>query len=268
MVSGVSLIVTTYNQKERLQVVLDSLLQQSFMPNEILIADDGSTEDTQKLVAEYQIRYQEKVKIKHVWHEDDGFRLAEIRNKAILEAEQEYIIIIDGDMILQKDFVSDHVRFAKEGVFLQGGRILLDSLETKKILDHKIHFFAFEKFHFKAMRIALLSYLAYQKSFDQTILYTKKLLPVRGCNMSFYKKDAEKINGFNESFIGWGREDSEFVARFLFAGGVMKRLKFAGIAYHLYHIENARAMLKENHQIYLNTLENKLKQCKNGLKKL
>lgn len=75
--------------------------------------------------------------------------------------------------------------------------------------------------------------------------------------MSFYKSDCIAINGFNESFVGWGREDSEFVARFLFNGGELKRMKFAGIAYHLYHAENSREMLESNHQIYLDTIKNK-----------
>ncbi len=75
--------------------------------------------------------------------------------------------------------------------------------------------------------------------------------------MSFYKIDCDEIGGFNENFIGWGREDSEFVARFLFSGGELRRLKFSGIAYHLYHAENSRKMLESNHQIYLNTIKEK-----------
>lgn len=75
--------------------------------------------------------------------------------------------------------------------------------------------------------------------------------------MSFYKSDCMAIGGFNESFVGWGREDSEFVARFLFNGGELRRMKFAGIAYHLYHAENSREMLESNHQIYLDTIKNR-----------
>lgn len=83
--------------------------------------------------------------------------------------------------------------------------------------------------------------------------------------MSFFKTDCVSINGFNEAFIGWGREDSEFVARFLFNGGEMRRLKFAGIAYHLYHPENSRTMLESNHNIYLQTLANKSRYCERGI---
>ena len=89
---------------------------------------------------------------------------------------------------------------------------------------------------------------------------------IRGCNMSFFKCDCEAINGFNEEFVGWGREDSEFVARFLFNGGELRRLKFSALAYHIYHDENSRQMLEKNHQIYLNTIKNKSKWAKMGIK--
>ncbi|RAX55309.1 glycosyl transferase [Helicobacter sp. 16-1353] len=85
--------------------------------------------------------------------------------------------------------------------------------------------------------------------------------------MSFFKEDCKHINGFNEDFQSWGREDSEFVARFLFNGGEFQRLKFAGIAYHIYHKENNKDCLESNHQIYLDTIKNRLKTCQNGIVK-
>ena len=81
--------------------------------------------------------------------------------------------------------------------------------------------------------------------------------------MSCYKIDYESIGGFNENFKTWGREDSEFVARFLFNGGELRRLKFKGIAYHLYHKENDKAALSKNHAMYLEVLRNKTKDWKN-----
>ena len=98
-----SLILATYNWKEALELVLMSVMRQSVKPFEVIIADDGSREDTKALIDEYRKKFD--IPLIHVWHEDKGFRLSEIRNKAIKQARGNYIIQIDGDTILHKDFV-------------------------------------------------------------------------------------------------------------------------------------------------------------------
>ena len=262
-----SLIITTYNQKERLALVLDSIKNLSLLPSEVLIADDGSREDTRVLIKSYAKDF--PCRLKHIWQEDDGFRLSQIRNKAIKEAQNEYIIIIDGDMILESHFIADHLYFAKKGVFLQGSRVILSKEQTQEILDSMDYKIAYKSDDFKSKRKALLSKCVYKISKLRAEVFKKKELVkgIRGCNMSFYKSDCEAINGFNEDFIGWGREDSEFVARFLFNGGELRRIKFNAIAYHLYHNENTRDMLESNHSIYLHTIQSQSTWCKNGINK-
>lgn len=252
-----SLIITTYNQKERLALVLDSVKNLNPLPNEVLIADDGSKEDTIKLIQKYQKDF--PCNLKHIWQEDDGFRLSKIRNKAIKQAFGEYIIIVDGDMILDTNFIKDHLNFACKKVFLQGSRIILNEKESEEIFKKMDFNLAFTKKSFKNNRLPFISKCIYKNSKITSKFYKKRNLikGIRGCNMSFYKSDFEAINGFNENFIGWGREDSEFVARFLFNNGIFKRLKFNALAYHIYHEENSKNMLEINHQIYLNTIKNK-----------
>ena len=262
-----SLIITTYNQKERLALVLDSVKELSYLPNEVLIADDGSKEDTKELIKAYQKDF--PVPLKHIWQEDKGFRLSEIRNLAIKNAKCEYIIIIDGDMILDKNFIKDHLSFAKKKVFLQASRTIIDEKDSQKILRDNAYKLAFDIKNFKKYRILALAKLIYLTSRIRANFFDKNdfIRGIRGCNMSFFKKDCEDINGFNEDFIGWGREDSEFVARFLFNKGELRRLKFSAIAYHIYHKENSRTMLDANHKIYLECVKNKNTFCKNGLEK-
>lgn len=270
-----SLIITTYNRKEALAPVLESILHLRILPYEVLIADDGSKEDTKTLIQSYQARF--PCPLRHIWHEDKGFRLSAIRNRAIQAAKGEYIIIIDGDMIVEQDFIKDHLAYAKSGVFLQGSRILLGEYITQTITQSPKHFdLAFcqsgikgkLKDRLKAKRNALLTSLILRFSCIKANVFDKKDLikGIRGCNMSFYKQDCLAINGFNESFEGWGREDSEFVARFLFNGGQMRRLKFAAIAYHLYHEESKRELLPANHALYLQTLASRLTYCEHGIK--
>lgn len=267
-----SLIITTYNQKERLALVLDSILALEILPTEVLIADDGSAEDTKDLIESYAQGF--PCPLVHIWQEDQGFRASRARNLAIKAARGEYIIIIDGDMIIESHFVSDHLRFAQKGVLIQGSRVILDQSFTDQMMQtyaneksQSIFRRAFAKKDFKATRCVFLSKLVFTLSRTRANIFqqTELVKGVRSCNMSFYKSDCVAINGFNEAFEGWGREDSEFVARFLFNGGELRRLKFAGVAYHLYHKENTRAMLESNHALYLQTLDSQATFCEKGL---
>lgn len=254
-ISSCALIITTYNQKERLSLVLDSVKNLSFLPDEVLIADDGSKEDTAELIKTYQKNF--PCPLKHIWQEDKGFRAAKSRNNAINSTHCEYIIIVDGDMILEPHFIKDHLDFAKHKVCLQGSRVILDEAKSKEILNREGEFPL--PFSFKALRNYVLAKFIYNNSKTTSEIFKHKELikGIRSCNMSFYKADFDAIEGFNENFIGWGREDSEFVARFLFKGGELRRLKFWGIAYHIYHKENPRDKFGSNHKIYLDTLKHK-----------
>ena len=265
--ANTTLIITTYNQKERLALVLDSIKCLNPLPKEVLIADDGSTSDTKDLIESYRQTF--PCQLRHIWQEDEGFRLSQIRNLAIESAQGEYIIIIDGDMILEPHFVANHLRFAKRGVFLQGSRVILGKAQSEEILNNGDFALAFKTRSFKALRSYMLSYIVYKTSKITADIFQKTTLikGVRGCNMSFYKSDCKAINGFNESFKGWGREDSEFVARFLFNGGSLRRVKFNAIAYHIYHPENTKAMLESNHNIYIYICQTKATWAEMGLQK-
>lgn len=257
---SVSLIVTTYNQPQRLALVLDSIKNLAVLPNEVIIADDGSTDETRNLINKYQEDF--PCKLIHVWQEDKGFRLSQIRNKAIEQSNSEYLIIIDGDIIVNKYFVKDHLEKAVHGQFLQGSRILLKEDETRAILkkqeEDKIAYrLAYKHKNFKAKRVSIISDTLWKHSLITKKFFKKhnQIKGIRGCNMSFYKDDAIRCGLFDESYVGWGLEDSDFVARFLFAGGNFRRLKFKGLAYHLYHKENSRAMADENYKKYLEMIE-------------
>ncbi|ELH5470147.1 glycosyltransferase family 2 protein [Campylobacter coli] len=252
-----ALIITTYNQKERLKLVLDSVKNLTFLPNEVLIADDGSKEDTARLIEKYQKDF--PCSLKHIWQEDEGFRLSKSRNGAIKNSLSEYIIVIDGDMILEKNFIKEHLEFAQRRLFLQGSRVILNEKESEEILNKDDYRIVFNKKDFKSSKNSFLAKILYifSKKDEKIFKKTTLIKGIRGCNMSFFKADFDELDGFNENFIGWGREDSEFVARFLFNNGLFRRLKFKAIAYHIYHEENSKKMLESNHQIYLDTIKNK-----------
>lgn len=254
-----SLIITTYNRPDALELVLLSIINQSVLPDEVIIADDGSTNATRDLVESYSKTF--PTLIHHVWQEDLGFRAASIRNKAMALAKHDYIIFIDGDLILHRDFVKDHKLNARTGYFIQGSRVLLKEHLTKGVLaSRRVHFSFFSNGIVNRKNTIHSRLLSRITSYTNVNIYN-----VRSVNLSFWKKDAEKINGFNEDFIGWGREDSEFALRMQNIGLKRLHLKFLATGYHLYHPESSREMLLQNQKILDDAMQNKSIICVNGI---
>ena len=115
-----SLIISTYNRPDALALCLESVKRQTLLPDEVIVGDDGSRDETKQLIERFQKDF--PVPLIHVWQEDDGFRLAMCRNKCIAKAKHEYIIQVDGDVILHTRFVGDHVASAQRGCYIKGGR--------------------------------------------------------------------------------------------------------------------------------------------------
>lgn len=258
----VTLIVTTYNWPEALEVCLLSVINQSVLPDEVIVADDGSTEETARLIE--KLAGFSVLPIIHSWQSDQGFRAAKSRNNAIAKASGAYIIMIDGDIVLHKDFVKDHLAAARKGFFIQGSRVILKEKKTKEIIssgDATIYFFSQGLENRKN---------SIRSSFMAKIFSRKYNLldGIRACNFSFWKSDALEINGFNEDFEGWGREDSEFACRLINNGVNRYNLKFMAVAFHLFHPVCTRENLNNNDSILEQTEQKRLSWCRNGLRKI
>ena len=228
-----SLIISTYNRPDALDVVLRSAVGQTVIPDEVIIADDGSGKETIELVTEWIESQRLPVEIRHVWQEDDGFRLAKIRNKAIAAAKGDYIIQVDGDAFLHPRFVEDHLKAARRGTFIKGSRVMLDAALTERICSTRrlsipsVFSLHIEQYRDKALRWGFLR--------DRFEYFNPKDLSALGCNMAFWRDDAIAVNGYDEEFKGWGHEDTDFTMR-LHRNGVRKRnLRYAALIYHLWH---------------------------------
>lgn len=258
MLPSHSLIISTYNRPDALALVLESVVKQTIAIDEVIIADDGSNDDTKLVVSTFKNLIPN---LQHVWHEDKGFRLAAIRNKALKATSCLFISMIDGDMVLHPSFIADIKNHIKENYFLQGKRVLLSNAATQKMIQReidKVHFLSDGIVNrFNTLSISLLSKIVSRRY--------NNIKAVKGCSMHFWKIDAEKVNGFNEAFIGWGREDSEFLARLLNSGVQRKNIALGAVAYHLYHKEEPREMLKENDELLAETIRLKKVWCSHGL---
>jgi glycosyltransferase involved in cell wall biosynthesis len=127
-----TLIIATYNWPQALELVLISVSKQTIIPDEIVIADDGSTKETLDVIK--KVKKKLNLPIKHVWQEDQGFRKTKILNKSFAIAKGEYIVQVDGDIVLHKKFVEDHLGNARPNVFLHGSRSFLNNRLSKKII--------------------------------------------------------------------------------------------------------------------------------------
>jgi glycosyltransferase involved in cell wall biosynthesis len=257
-----TLIITTYNWPKALFLVLESVKNQTLVPDEIIIADDGSSSETKKSITEFISN--NDLNLIHIWQKDIGFRAARSRNNALKNSTGDYIILIDGDMVLHKNFIQDHSTNSEFGYFVQGSRVLINEIESKKILSRKKISFNFFSSGLKnrknSIRSKLLSKLFSNKK--------NNLRGIKSCNLAFFRQDCMNINGFNNDFEGWGREDSEFVVRLINSGLKRKNLRFNAIQFHIWHNENNREMLYKNNLILEKTINNSLVRCKNGIDKV
>jgi len=256
-----SLLISTYNWPMALNACLHSVVRQQQLPNEVVICDDGSREETASLIKKWQKNF--PVPLHHVWHPDDGFRLSAIRNKGIAKCSGDYIIQIDGDIVLHPYFVNDHNKFARHGFFVCGNRYDLTDTDSQLILQTPEtipSLFSVSKQALRKMHLPLLHQTA-ASLFDKKYPY----LYVAGCNMAFWKKDLFAVNGYDESFVGWGFEDSDIFIRLTNQNIKHRFLRFGGIQYHLHHKENDRSHKEENIRLLQEAVATKRKYATLGL---
>ncbi len=257
----VALIISTYNWPKALELVLLSVKTQSLLPVEVIIADDGSTDETKELIEKFQQNF--PTKLIHLWHEDKGFRKSAVLNMAFSKTKAQYIIQLDGDCIIHKDFIKDHISHAKKGTFLFGSRVNIQESFLPTLFNNKVTHFSFFakgiKKRTRNLHIILLS-----KTYKRKSELSRKL---RGCNVSFWKEDIIAVNGYNEDMEGWGREDSELITRMLNNGVLGKRLRYCAIIYHIFHNEKSKSSLDLNDKIQQKSIKNKLTWCTNGIDK-
>ena len=255
----VSLIISTYNWPEALSLSLQSIMRQSRMPDEIIVADDGSRDETRELIERFAAS--SPVPLRHVWHEDKGFRKAIIFNRSVAVATGDYIIEIDGDIVVGENFVKDHLRVAEPGTFVCGSRVIIGEELSKKVLSRPLNIPSMwaRGLHnrLNAMRSGLLSWL----------MSHKPAKVCRGCNVAYWRSDFIAVNGYNEDMKGWGSEDAELYIRLCNSGLRPRALKHRALAYHIYHREASRENVDANYALQQRACEEALVRCENGIAK-
>lgn len=244
----ISIVVTTYDRPDALGAVLRALAAQSDPHFEVVVADDGSGPGTAALVDGWRARVGHRVE--HVWHEDRGFRAAEIRNRAVLASRGDYCVFLDGDCLVRADFVAAHRRLAQRGWFVAGNRVLLSPELTARVLARDLapeSWKAAEWVSARARgRVNRLSALVTLPLGPLRRLKARGWKGVRSCNLAVWRADLDRVDGFDADYSGWGKEDSDLVARLIRAGVRRKDGRFATGVIHLWHAEADRAALPLN----------------------
>jgi glycosyltransferase involved in cell wall biosynthesis len=245
----ISVLLATYNWPEALQKCLESLASQTDTDFEIIIADDGSGPLTQSLIE--RIKPNHPAPILHLWQEDRGFRKTVILNQAIEAAQGDYLIFLDGDCIVQPDFIAYHRQLAQKGHLVTGSRVLLSEQLTKKLLALPAWRFVQFKAHLLQYRLSggINKYwpIVVKLNDGAWRLYRKFVWRrIKGCNMACWTADAKAIGGFDESMTGWGHEDADFVFRLQHNGIVRKSGSWSTEVFHLFHRIHDQSNAAEN----------------------
>ncbi|WP_045764198.1 glycosyltransferase family 2 protein [Xanthomonas albilineans] len=263
-----SVVVLTYNWPVALERLLASLAAQTRLPDEVIVADDGSGEPTRALVERMGRDF--PVPLRHVWQEDRGFRAARARNRGIAASCGDYVILLDGDMLLHPHFVADHLMLAEPGFFLQGGRIKATREETERLLaGGKPVFAPWSRADFHEFDGSKRLYAFRQPALARLKSRTRNGGRVMSCNMSFWRDDLLRVNGFDERMNGYGAEDRELVARLENAVLRRRALKWAALAVHLWHPSRAQpevdGMSLPNNRLFRATCTERIVRCVRGL---
>lgn len=271
MLNGlISVIVATYNREDALDAVLRSLARQSDTDFEAIVADDGSRAATAATVEAWKGKVGRR--LDHVWHEDRGFRAAEIRNRAILASRGGYCIFLDGDCIARPDFVATHRRLAEPGHFVTGNRILLSPALTETVLRDKLapETWTFSRWLKERVGggVNRLSALLRLPLGPLRRLRQGAWRGARSCNLAIWRADLDRVDGFDADYSGWGKEDSDIIVRLLHAGVRRKDGVFATGVLHLWHTDYGRERLADNERKLSDSLAGDRVRARRGLSAL
>lgn len=203
------------------------------------------------------------VPVRVVRQPHEGFRVARLRNLAIAASSSDYLVFIDGDMLLHREFMADHLRFARRGHFTQGVRAHADAALSTSLVAAPADFPAASTRGLGGLRRV---YLLRSAALSGLMRYAANaFIALKACNLGVWRDDLLRINGFNEDMVGWGPEDKELCARLAHAGVRRQTLLFGGMTCHLHHPPASRAMLENNLSILAATRASRRIRVEHGL---
>ena len=250
----ISVIVSTYDFPLALDKALQSLCAQTLVPDKVLVADDGSGPETTEVI----LSYSKRMPLSHVQQPHVGFRKAVILNKAITHATGNYIIFLDGDSVPAPEFVADHAALAERGCWVQGRRAFVDESCVGAFEPSCGHVWSL------VLKGKLSGLLKAARLPFPVVKRSREQRGILGCNLGIWKEDLVAINGYDETFTGWGREDADLGNRLYHLGRDRKFVYGRAIIYHLNHPVVSRDHLSTNQSLLEETLREKRVRARKG----
>lgn len=244
----VSVVITTYNRSDALLAVLAGLTRQNDRHFEVIVADDGSREEHLRPVIESDVA--KALGLVHVWHPDVGFTAARIRNRGVAASSSPYVILLDGDCVPELDFIAQHKKLAQSGYFVNGSRVLLSAKLTQRVLAGAEQICGRSTWYWLKQLVfghaSKFTHLLRLSDGPQRLVREFSWKGIRSCNMGVWKTDFEQVDGFDESFVGWGHEDADFILRLHHSGVMRKNGYCATEVFHLWHEQARRNKASQN----------------------
>ncbi len=256
------LVVTTHARADALARVLAAIAAQTRPPDELLVAEDGLDEATAGVVARHAAS-SAGCPVRHLRQPHEGFRPGRIRNAAIAVMRSDYVVLLDGDMVVHPQFLADHLELARPGHWTQGVRILLDAEATRRVVADAA---TLPRPWWPGLGLARRGYALHALPLARRLRSTaSRIVAVKGCNQGFWRRDLLAANGFDEAITGWGSEDKELCARLENAGVRRQTLLFAAVAWHLHHPPAPREQAAANRARWEETRRLGRTRCEAGI---
>lgn len=247
-----AVVITTYNRSDALLAVLQGLAAQEDPAFTVVVADDGSRPEHRHRLLNSSVAWD--LRLVHMWHPDVGFTASCARNRGVAAVpDVDYLVFLDGDCVPEVDFVRQHKQLARRGFLVNGSRVMLSRALTEsalsgeqKVFGRNAAYWIGQRLRENASKLTGLVRLP-DGAYRSVAGFSWK--GIRSCNMGVWRDDFERVNGFDESFVGWGHEDADFVLRLHHAGVRRKNGFCATEVYHLWHPEFSRAHESTNADI-------------------
>ncbi|MDB5896356.1 MAG: glycosyl transferase [Rhodoferax sp.] len=260
-------VVLSYNSAEALLAVLRGLAPQCPADAVVVVADDGSRPDHVQALRDGLPTF--ACPVRHVWHPDVGFTASRARNLGALRAEADYIVFMDGDCVPTPHFVRGHLALAQAGHFVNGSRILLGEALSQQVRTRAVDLTALGFSDWLRLRLRgevnKLSQFLFLPGMPGRVETQFRWKGIRSCNFAIWYRDLASVNGFDETFQGWGHEDADLVLRLQRHGLARKNGFWATEVFHLWHRENARDQEDINRQRVMERMHHPIVQATEGL---